>query len=504
MRLYSVFLFLLMVLTVGANDRPNVLFISVDDMNDWVGVFGGHPKAKTPHLDRFAGEGAMVFQNAHCPGPVCGPSRSALLSGFMPNTTGVYGNSTNMLGSEYVQKYATLPEYFSQNGYRTISRGKISHAHFTKNGSDRGQWMYDHWERTEGGFNIIRETLTSRDQNIINGKPGPPSKFTKGSGSPFSWAVGGAAVEDTSDYRTAMWAAEQLQAEHEQPFFLAVGISKPHLPFFSTREFWDLYPEDGDYAPEINENDFNDVLNRSGKPVRSPTPDYLWLKENGLISECARAYLACLSYADYCLGAIFEGLEKSPHADNTIVIFWGDHGWHLGEKLRYRKGYLWSESTRTPMMVRMPGMTGRNDCERPVNLIDFYPTLLELCGLPEKPELDGRSFAPLLEDPDQEWHPTVTVAGKGNASIHDERWNYIKRVDGSEELYDLENDPLEWSNLASNPEFFDVKKRLSAYFPKSFANSPPTLSAAEKNEAKKFGKTIDETIRPERLKLDLK
>ena len=156
------------------------------------------------------------------------------------------------------------------------------------------------------------------------------------------------------------------------------------------------------------------------------------------------------------------------------------------------------------MMVRMPGMTGRNDCERPVNLIDFYPTLLELCGLPEKPELDGRSFAPLLEDPDQEWHPTVTVAGKGNASIHDERWNFIKRVDGSEELYDLENDPLEWSNLASNPEFFDVKKRLSAYFPKSFANSPPTLSAAEKNEAKKFGKTIDETIRPERLKLDLK
>ena len=502
---FFVFSFLVALLQpVIAGDRPNVLFIAVDDLNDWVGAFGGHPLAQTPNLDRFAEEGAVVFQNAHCPGPVCGPSRSAILSGFMPNTTGVYGNSTNMLGSEYVQKYATLPEYFSRNGYNSLSRGKISHAHYTKNGADRGQWMYDHWEPTSGSTNLIKESFTSRDQNLIKGQPGPPSEFTKGNGSPFSWGVAGAETEETSDYQTALWAAKQLQADHDKPFFLAVGLSKPHLPFYSPQEFWDLYPEGGDYAPEIREDDLDDILNAGGKPSARPTPDYLWLKQNGLINECARAYLACLSYADHCLGVIFDGLRESPHADNTIVIFWGDHGWHLGEKLRYRKGYLWSESTRAPMMVRLPEMTERQDCERPVNLIDFYPTLIELCGVPEKPELDGRSFVPLLMAPDQEWIPTVTVAGKGNASVHDERWNYIRKADGAEELYDLKSDPMEWTNLASIPEHATVKATLRKYYPASFAESPPTLSKDAKEKAKKAGKGMDETIRPKRVKLDLK
>ncbi|MEM9280533.1 MAG: sulfatase [Verrucomicrobiota bacterium] len=490
--------------SLKGEDKPlNVLFIAVDDMNDWVTPFGGHPLAKTPHLERFAEEGAVVFQNTHCPGPVCGPSRSAILSGFMPNTTGVYGNSTNMLGSEYVQKFATLPEYFSRNGYWTLSRGKISHAHYTENGSDRGQWMYDYWERTSGTNQLLKESVTSRDENLIRGQPGPPSNHTRGSGSPFAWGVMGAATEETTDYETAKWAAEQLQASHDQPFFMAVGLSKPHLPFYSPQEFWDLYPEDGDYAPEIREDDFEDILNAKGEPVRDPTPDYLWLKENDLINECARSYLACLSYADHCLGVIFEGLRNSPHRDNTVVIFWGDHGWHLGEKLRYRKGYLWSESTRTPMMVRLPGMTERQDCERPVNLIDFYRTLIELCGLPEKPELDGRSFVPLLNDPSLAWEPTVTIGGKGSASVHDERWNYIRRTDGSEELYDLDSDPMEWTNQASNPEHEAVKAHLSKYYPNSFADSPPTLSSEKKDALKKI-RGIDESIRPMRVKLQLK
>lgn len=504
MRPLCILVFLLLLASAGASDRPNVLFISVDDMNDWVGVYGGHPEAKTPQLDRFAEEGAIVFQNAHCPGPVCGPSRSAILSGFMPNTTGVYGNSTNMLGTKHVQEYATLPEYFSRNGYHTLSRGKIAHAHYTENGSDRGQWMYDHWETTQGRNNLIQSSVTSRDKNLIAGQPGAPSKYTSSSGSPFSWGVMGAATEETSDYQTALWAAEQLQQEHEKPFFLAVGISKPHLPFYSPQEFWDLYPEDGNYAPEIKEDDFDDILNAKGRPLASPTQDYLWLKDNDLINECARAYLACLSYADHCLGAIFDGLEKSPHRDNTIVIFWGDHGWHLGEKLRYRKGYLWSESTRVPMLIRLPGMTERQDSRRPVNLIDFYPTLIELCGLPEKPVLDGRSLVPLLEEPDRDWEPTVTVGNMGKASVHDEQWNYVRHPDGAEELYDLLADPMEWTNLAKDPEHADVKARLAAFFPESFAEKAPTLSPEEKDAAKKFGKKIDDTIRPIRLELDLK
>jgi len=484
--------------------KPNVLFIAIDDLNDWVGVFGGHPKAKTPHLDRFATQGAMVFQNAHCPGPVCGPSRSAILSGFMPHRSGAYGNSTNMLDAPLVQTHATLPEYFSRNGYLTMSMGKISHVHYKPAGTDRGQWMYDIWKPNSGINRLKQDTLTSRDQNLIRGKPGPPSDYTTGHGSPFNYGVVGAATEETSDYRTAAWAAEQLNKKHEKPFFLAVGLSKPHLPFYSPQEFWDLFPEDGEYAPEIRENDLDDILLPNGKPGVKPSADYLWLKQNGLINECARAYLACCSYADHCLGVIFDGLEKSPHADNTIVIVWGDHGWHLGEKLRYRKAALWTESTRTPMMIRLPGMKKRRDCARPVNLIDFYPTLVDLCSLPAKPELDGRSLAPLLKEPAQKWHPTLTINGHGNASVHDERWNLIRRKNGTEELYDLEADPMEWTNLATNPEYAAEKKRLAALMPTEFAESVPVLPKATKDAAKKGRKILDETIRPKRLKADLK
>lgn len=496
----------------SAGQRPNVLFIAVDDINDWIGVFGGHAKAKTPHLDKFAEEGAVVFQNAHCPGPVCGPSRSALLSGFMPSTTGIYGNSQNMLDSPLVQKHATLPEYFSKHGYHSLSRGKIFHRHNTPAGGDPGHWAFDKYLAKEPGSPVDKSKYTSRNANIINGQPGPPSEHTSRGGSEFAWGPTKGGIEETTDYKTAKWAAEQLMqpssgsAWDDKPLFLAVGLSRPHLPFYVPQEFFDLYDPKDDFTPEIREDDLDDILTPQGKPKARPTDDYLWLTENNLMNEASRAYLAACSYADACLGVIFDALEKSPHRDNTIVIFWGDHGWHLGEKLRFRKGSGWSESTRVPMMVRLPGMTERQDCVRPVNLIDFYPTLIDLCGLPKKDVLDGRSFAPLLEDPSQKWnHPAVTIHGEGNASITDGRWRYIRYREGTEELYDLKSDPMEWENQirSTDQAALAARKRLAKFVPKEFAPGIAVQDSAEKDKLKKAVKSLDRSIKPKRSLKDL-
>ncbi len=479
---------------IQAAERPNVLFISVDDINDWIGVFGGHSQAKTPHLDKFARSGAVTFLNAHCAGPVCGPSRSALLSGFMPHRTGLYGNKQNMLDSPIVQKNTTLPEYFSKNGYHTLSRGKIFHRHVTKNGSDPGHWAFDEWHPGEGGSGVDRNRLTSRDKNLINGKPGPASKNTKRSGSEFSWGPTKGGLEETKDYKTAAWAAAQLHKSHDKPFFMAVGLSKPHLPFYVPQEFFDLYPLEQFKAPVVPEDDLADILDSNGRQTFSPSADYRWLKENGLLKDAARAYMAACSFADACLGVVFDALEKSPHLDNTIVVFWGDHGWHLGEKLRFRKASGWHESTRVPLIVRLPGSKHSSQSRRLVNLIDLYPTLIDLCELPSKP-LDGRSFKSLLADPMASWNAsTTTIFGNGNASIHDERWHYIHYRNGTRELYDLKQDPMEWTNLARSDAAESKKAlaKLSALVPKTFA---PTIDS-EGTASKKGG--LDQTIKPRR------
>ena len=476
---------------------PNVLFVSIDDLNDWVSVFGGHPAAITPHLDRFAKDGAIVFQNAHCAGPVCCISRSAMLSGFMPSRTGIYSNSQNMREAKLIQEHATLPEYFSKHGYHSLSMGKIFHKHDTAHGVDAGQWAYDVYEPTRGGSGVDNKQVTSRNRHLINGQPGPEETANQTSGgTEFAWGPTVQEMEETKDYITAAWAAEQLQNSYDKPFFMAIGISRPHLPFYVPQEFFDLYPAGSNYMPPFREDDLVDILTPTGKQKFKASADYLWLKENDLFDEAARAYLAAASYADACLGVIFEALKESPHYQNTIVVVWGDHGWHLGEKLRYRKGTGWSESTRIPLLVRMPGMTRRQDCARLVNMIDFYPTLIELCRLPEKPILDGRSFAPLLKDPNRKWdYPTVTINGEGNASARDDRWRYIRYGDGTQELYDLQDDPQEWSNLAADPspEASAAMKRLGNVMPKTFAKAIPRSKG-------KYKKTtgIDRTIKATR------
>ncbi|GAB5559720.1 MAG: hypothetical protein SynsKO_13670 [Synoicihabitans sp.] len=486
----------------SAGPPPNVLFVAIDDLNDWITPFGGHSQAITPNLEAFADRGAMIFQNAHCAGPVCGPSRSALLSGFLPSTTGLYGNSQNMLHAELVQTHATLPEYFAKQGYHTISRGKIFHAHATKTGRDDGQWAFEEWLPRTRGVGVDRTRLYSRNQNIINGKPGPPSQYTRRGGSEFAWGPTKGPKEETGDYRNAQWAAEQLQRDFDQPFFMAIGFSKPHLPFYVPQEFFDLYDGVDVKANPIKRDDLDDILKPNGQPKFSPSDDYLWLEENDLLDEATHAYLAAVSYADACLGVLLDALEASAHADNTIVVVWGDHGWHLGEKLRFRKAAGWTEATRMPLMVRLPGMNRREDTTRAVNLIDLYPTLIDLCGLPAKPELDGRSFEPVLRDPMVAWdYPTITVLKEGGATIHDERWSYIRYDDGTEEVYDLRADPYEWNNLHAQrtPEVDAAVQRLAAVIPAKFTPTVRNSKLSDTDKNSEWAKRLDPTLKAKRV-----
>ncbi|MCO8124121.1 sulfatase [Stieleria sp. TO1_6] len=473
--------------------RPNVLFIAIDDLNDWVDLFGGHPQAETPNLDRFARQGAVVFQNASCPGPVCGPSRSALLSGYMPHHSGVYGNAQNMRQSPLIAANPTLPEYFSQHGYRTISQGKIFHAHGTPGGIDRGQWAFQDWSSGEGGSKVDRTQVTSRDKNLIAGKPAAPSKYNQSGGSEFAFGPTVGEVDDTSDYKTAAWAAQQLQQPSDSPFFLAVGLSKPHLPFYVPQSFFDLYPIEQIQLPPIKEDDLQDIQTPAGKVKFSATNDYLWLREQGQMKQAVQAYLAAVSFADACIGKILEGLNDGPNADNTIVVIWGDHGWHLGEKLRFRKATGWPEATRCPLLIRTPAMTERADCQSVVNLIDLYPTLVDYCGLPAKDDLDGSSLVPLLTDPGGKIHNyTTTIFGFQRAAITDGHWHYARHDDETEELYDLKSDPMGWDNLAgqTDSQIEQTLQRFREQLPQQFAKPIDKTPQAVKKHAKGLNRDL--------------
>ena len=274
---------------------------------------------------------------------------------------------------------------------------------------------------------------------------------------------------------------------------MAVGFSKPHLPFYAPQEYFDLYDLRAVQVPEHRMDDLDDILDPQGRKAFSPHVDFLWCQEYGVMKEAVRAYMAACSYADACVGVVLDALTNSPYADNTIVVLWGDHGWHLGEKLRFRKATLWREATQLPLIIQVPGMNKRQDCTRNVNLIDLYPTLIDLCGLPEK-KLDGKSIKPLLQNPTLQWTPTLTTSGEGNHSVMSEKWHYITRGNGVDELYALEDDPLEWTNLLqTQPEESQaVIAKLSPFLPERNAEEIP--KSGKDNSAK----TIDETIKPRR------
>ena len=467
----TVLAFALLTLTVSAAESPppsqklpgksyNVLFIAIDDLNDWVGCLGGNPQAITPNLDRLAKQQAMVMNKAYCPSTVCCPSRSALLTGKRPSTTGVYGNDQNLKNAAKAKDVVTLPEYFSKNGYHTVSAGKIFHRHESASGNDDGQWAFQEVAHPGGGN---KGMLWQESPSSALGE--------KANKNELAWGACKAPTEETKDYLACKWAADQLQRDFDgKPFFLALGISKPHLPWIVPQRFFDLYPLDEIKPVGISRDDLDDIVGNHGKPIFKPGLWFQQADKANMHRQAQRAYLANISYVDHCLGVLFDTLEKSKHADNTIIMIWGDHGWHLSEKLKYGKTDLWEESARVPFIVRVPGMTPPDfKCQGVVNLLDMYPTLVELCGLPPNAENEGRSFAPLLKNPRMEWnHPTLTTYQFKNHSLTDGRYRYTwygGRAADAEELYDHSTDPLEHRNLAANPDAVEIIARFKKHLP---------------------------------------
>jgi iduronate 2-sulfatase len=468
-------------LGISRDKPPNVLFISVDDLNDWVGLLGGHPQAKTPHMDRLMKQ-SIVFRNAHCAAPVCGASRHALFSGLRPSTTGWYSNSSKKRADyeRILGETVPMPTHFKHNGYKTMAGGKVFH----KGTSDVAG--YDYWDETRPKYKWPRE-LAARGHGYQGASGGhfhpfPPDGggiyqlFQEGvSGQSLCWGAlekKDMPAEGMPDEQIAAWAVERMSEQQDTPFFIAVGFVRPHVPFTAPKEFFDLYPLQEIEMPQVPAGEMADIP-LMGKAMAYGTlaggdhynvlkvgPDY-W-------REMVRAYLACVSFADAQVGKVLNALDASPYADNTIVVFWSDHGQHLGEKLHWRKQALWEEATRVPLAIRLPrSINGGQQCEQPVSLLDLYPTMIELCNLPAVKGLEGTSLVPMLEDSDfDRTEPAITTWYYKNHAARSRNFRYIRYRDGSEELYDHRTDPHEHENLAADPELVRIKEKLGAYMPK--------------------------------------
>jgi arylsulfatase A-like enzyme len=441
--------------TAEAQSRPDVLFIAVDDLNDWVGYLGGHPQTKTPNIDRLAARG-MAFMNAHSPSALCNPSRTALLTGLRPSTSGIYGNFPDWRGIEVFAGIATLPRHFRDNGYRTFGAGKIFHAHTFGATGYAGYNDISAWDAFYPAFN-----------RQLPDELGPPTQ--PASESPFlglDWSPVIADDRALSDGQTIAWIERQLVAETGSPRFVAAGIYRPHEPWYVPPRYFDMHPLASIELPAVRDDDLDDVPTAAPDEF-SGTQIHEWMLAEDKWRQGVQAYLASLSFADAMVGRLLDALDASGRADRTIIVLWGDHGFHLGEKLRWRKSTLWEESTHVPFIVVAPGVTtpGTSSAHA-VSLMDIYPTLAELAGLDVPTHVEGRSLVPLLEDPNREWsYPVVTTYGYDNHAVRTDRYRYIRYADGSEELYDHASDPNEWTNLASDPAYDELKAELRDALP---------------------------------------
>jgi choline-sulfatase len=467
----------IVALTSGlvAAEKPNVLFIAIDDQNDWIGCLGGHPLAKTPHLDRLAQRGT-VFLNAHCQAPLCNPSRTSLLLGLRPTTTGVYGLAPWFRTLPKWQERVTIPQYLAQHGYRTYSTGKIYHGGIPPRDRPR---EFDVWGPNPG----------------IGAKPAqkliPPTPM--GNHPLMDWGVFPHRDEDKGDFQSASWAIQKLQSmPDDQPFFLSVGFFLPHVPCYATQQWFDLYPDDDSILPKVNPLDRDDTPRFSWYlHWNLPEPRLRWVQDNQQWRNLVRSYLACVSSTDAQIGRVLEALAARGLSENTIVVVWGDHGWHLGEKQITGKNTLWERSTRVPLIFAGPGVSAGGRCTRPAELLDIYPSLAELCGLPSRSDLEGHSLVPQLRDAaaSRSW-PAITSHNQGNHAVRSERWRYIRYADSSEELYDCSVDPNEWQNLAAKPEHSAVLADHRKWLPQ--IDVPPAAGSA--NRILTYDRTTDEAI----------
>lgn len=432
--------------------KPNVLFIAIDDMNDWTTLFDKSNPIKTPNLDRLAARG-MFFSRGYCAAPACNPSRVSILTGYSPMTTACYdngGRNTNRWQQD--PTVITLPDYFRRHGYGAKGAGKIFHHGGSMGTDPRGT------ERSWDEFQRLVPTRAPKPNHngYTRDMPG----------------IGGLATVsfDWGEHRQKMVDEDMLEKvsafmdeKREKPMFLAAGIFKPHLPFYAPPDVFKRYPMKDLVLPKMPEHDLDDVppiavqMAHREHFIYSNVTKYQ-ANEPQSIRRMVQCYQASADYADSVVGRLLDKLDASRRAANTIIVLWADHGYHLGDKESCVKFTLWEKANHVPFIIVAPGVTRPGSrCAAPVSLLDIYPTLLELAGLPKKPDNDGHSLVPLLKNPQAPWpHPAVMTMGEGNHAVRTPRWRYIRYRDDSEELYDHERDPWEWKNLASDPQYQNV------------------------------------------------
>ncbi|XZE56567.1 sulfatase [Planctomycetaceae bacterium SH139] len=462
----------------AADTRPNVVFLAVDDMNDFVGCLESRPNAITPNIDRLAARG-VCFTNAHTAGVFCAPSRAAIFSGQYASTTGCYMTPNYFVHHPEIE---SLQMSFAKAGYSTLGAGKL--FHHPAGAIDQRGWakffLRNQFQR-EGGW-----ALESWSSDTPVPQPFPNSVYNKGKeitgGLFLEWgAVPKDREDEMADTIRANWAVDQLKRKHDKPFFLACGFYAPHYPNYCPQKYFDLYDRDSIETPAFKEDDLDDLPQKIIKQRQNRRKQhYDKLVAMGAWKDALHGYLACTSYADAMVGRILDALAASPYADNTIVVLWSDHGYHLGEKGQWGKHTLWERTSNVPFVWAGPGVAKGARTDVTVSLIDIYPTLVETCNLPSpRQKLEGVSLAATLKNPSDAKDRTVYLPymNPGEYTLMNRDWRFIHYDDKNQELYNVKVDPHEWDNLASDPQHADVIARLRESAPTEFADPEPKLNA---------------------------
>ncbi len=477
-KLFCAFAFFLLAVPAVAEEAPrrNVLFIAVDDLNDWLGCLKGHPQVKTPNIDGLAKSGTL-FVNAHCQSPLCNSSRSSIMTGLRPSTTGIYGLAPGIRQVDVTKDRTTLPQVFRKAGYYTYTCGKIYHDGAMKPADRAGE--FEVWGPRPG---------IGRPKKPIANLPPPRHPL-------MDWGVWPPTGQEHThgDYKIATAAVDAIKnAPKDKPFLIACGFRLPHVPCYAPQKYFDMYPLETLQLPPVLDTDRQDLPKfASFLHWKLPEPRLSTLKKSGEWKPLVRAYLASNSFMDAQVGRVLTALKESGRADNTTIILWSDHGWHLGEKLMTGKNTLWDRSTRVPLMFAGKGIAAGAVCKQPAELLDMFPTLMELCDLPAPAGLEGHSLMPQLTDAAAErpW-PAITTHNQGNHGIRTTKWRYIRYADETQELYDMEKDPNEWHNLAGDKEYAKVIHQLSRWLPKVDVPMAPGSRHRVLSYNKKTGEVI--------------
>jgi arylsulfatase A-like enzyme len=468
-KIFSLFLISIILISAKPNKRVpyNVIFIAIDDMNNWIGANGG--QAITPNIDALAAKG-INFTNAHCVTPACNPSRTAIMTGQRPETTGQFENAGNFRNNAGGKERTTLGQFLQSKGFETVAAGKVFHfpagrAASPNPISDPISWSFQN--KSETGISGDKQYLDEKNQaKWLEGalrKDFDTRKEPSYLSHSGVWGIANEPKEASGDWKNARFCADYLQKQHNKPFFLACGISRPHAPLIAPKEYFDMYPLDKIKMHELPENDMQDIPDIAKTNFSSEFTKLV--RQKGELKNAVQAYLACMSFADACVGEVLKSLENSPYRDNTIVVFWSDHGWQLGHKNRWEKYSLWHQATNAPFIVYVPNQKG-GVCNEAVSYLDIFPTLLDLMGFKKPDFLEGDSFSKQVKTPNKKRKiPAVITYPKGSHAVVLGDWHYIHYLDGSEELYNHKTDPNEYKNIALNSENKALIEKLKQHLP---------------------------------------